>query len=176
MVNSFIAKRGSLLYIIATIIAVSALGLAWFLVFFILIPQKQLPLFSLLSFLVEIFVGIYIAIAIFTKSIVIKPNALVDSGPFGKTELLMEHCTEVRIMPGFGETVFFGVNIFASFEREGTRQSKVVLASLYANRHELVKAVIESAYRSNPNVSVDRLLLLKYNRPPYGIFNIKKAP
>lgn len=53
------------------------------------------------------------------------------------------------------------------------RKSFGTMLSIFDNEKELTRAILEAAYRANPDVKIDPELLRRYGHPPYGIFEPK---
>ncbi len=67
--------------------------------------------------------------------------------------------------------------IFVDFRNaiDGIKRTGVMADGL-ANSVEINRAIIEAAYRANPNVKIDPELIRRYGPPPYGIFTPPEKP
>lgn len=117
----------------------------------------------------------YSAITTAFITVKISTTEMVTQTLIGTRRTSFSGIQEVKILPTYGTTFFRGFNIAGIKDTSKTRGSHIALqASVYANRHELVKAIIEAAFLANPNVQIDRHLLDYYGQPPYGIFKSKE--
>ncbi len=167
------AKKGFILF---CIVALGIIGAMSFLIL-LFVPANsssgQSIMFEVGWGILVVFIFAFIATSNLTRQTIISQQSILDFGPFGRAEYPMQGCTKVLVLPMYGNTIFFGWNIFIQFQDKGQFRGTTIYASLYANRHDLVKAVIEAAYLSNPKVEIDRSLLRSYGLPPYGIFKDK---
>ncbi|RIH85846.1 hypothetical protein Mterra_01603 [Calidithermus terrae] len=118
---------------------------------------------------------LYLGLEIGTQQIRITRDSLSLVSLFGSTEVQWAAVEEIYIPPAFGYTFGFGYNltVVAKNPKRPGRLRRVGLpASLYSNRHLLVKAVLEAAYINNSNsfVAVNGTVKQTYGLPPYGIF------
>ena len=47
----------------------------------------------------------------------------------------------------------------------------VINTQFYRNGNEVIKALIEAAHHSKPNLEIEFMFLNEFDSPPYGIFN-----
>ena len=85
--------------------------------------------------------------------------------PFKRTEVQFKDVVEIKLIPLYGGFDFMGFNVVLM---ERSRRGTGVSASYYANRHELLKAIIDGVYQLNPDVAIDRYILDAYGKPPYS--------
>jgi hypothetical protein len=102
----------------------------------------------------------------------ISSKGIVISSVFGKSQAKWGEFKSIRVPAISGYTFFLGFNIVL-FRSE--RRGLSIPASIFANRHDLVRAVIEAAKIGHQGIEVDEFLTDKYGRPPYGFFRPVKG-
>lgn len=96
-----------------------------------------------------------------SSSITITPEALTVRSIFGSRTIALRDVLEIKIVPIYGDTIFWGYNVIV---RTTLSQGIAVYASLYANRHQLLAALIYHARRASGGIDIDRSLLNRYSR------------
>lgn len=110
--------------------------------------------------------GWLILIHIATERIVLTKDGLIVRSLTINFFVRWRDISEIRVAPLFGNTLFWGYNIWVMSPMQ--RKAIQVTASLYHNRHDLVKKIIEMSARANPNTRILYSLLDVYGPPPYN--------
>ena len=109
---------------------------------------------------------LYLALSFFTTVFELNQEKLVTKSLFGIRTVSFKDVVDIELIPFYGDTIFFGYNVVIHFEKE---KGLGVMSSVYGNRHQLLKAIIERAHYESPGFVLSPTLKKVYGPPPYGI-------
>jgi hypothetical protein len=109
---------------------------------------------------------IYLAITYFFTTVIVDRTKLLIKSPFAQRMVRLKDTVDIELIPFYGDTIFFGYNVIVHLEGQ---KGVGIMSSLYGNRHQLLKAIIERAHYESPGFVLSPTLKRVYGPPPYGL-------
>ncbi len=146
--------------------------IAIFLSFLGLTGGRKLPTLQLISLTSFAIFCLFMAWAIIRTGARVDRQGIKTWMLSATREIAWADVEMVSIPIGGSGVPFIGWNIaVVPRKKDGVPQKMAIVpTAFFGNGHLIGKAIIEAAWKANPNVIIDDTLLLTFGTPPYGIF------
>lgn len=164
-----VSRKGFTTFLLISLVAFSGFVIASAFINVFIREQESMPLYLSIFGILGLIIPVWTIPIALTLKIVVSKQELHTSSIWGERHLDWKAVEEIRIWPTFFD------RYWVQLPRNDGRRIVTLSTYIFANHHEVVKAIVEAAHLSNPKIPLNMWAKEIYGKPPYGIFSKKES-